>query len=82
MDSIIETLYINLPRPQAQDDLELEKAKEEYFQMSDLIARQYGLDFIDRFTALRERIDSRSREREFSVGFRTCARLMLEVLED
>ena len=30
MDSIIETLYINLSRPQAPDDPELEKAKAEY----------------------------------------------------
>lgn len=81
MESIIETLYINLPRPQVPDDLELEKAKEEYLQMSDLIAKQYGLDFIDRFANLREQIDSQSREREFSLGFRTCARLMLEALE-
>lgn len=81
MESIIKTLYINIPRPQGPDDPELEKAKEEYFRMSDLISRQYGLDFLDRFTALRGRIDQRNWEREFSLGFQACARLMLEALE-
>ncbi len=81
MESIIETLYIDLPRPQVPDDLDLEKIKEEYFKMSDMIAEHYGLEFMDRFTALRERISRHDQEMEFSFGFRTCARLMLEALE-
>lgn len=80
MESIIETLYINLDRPQAPDDPERENAKEEYSKMCDLIQAQYGPDFLDRFTALRDRINSRNREREFSLGFRACARLMWEAL--
>ena len=39
MESIIETLYINLSRPQAPDDPELEKTKEEYFKMCDIPGR-------------------------------------------
>lgn len=80
MESIIETLYINLNRPQAPDDPELEKIKQEFFSMNDLIARQYGLDFADRFTALHRRIVARGEKKEFSKGFHACARLMLEAL--
>lgn len=80
MESIIETLYINLDRPQAPDDPELEKAKQEYRKMSDILKAQYGLEFLDRMTALRQRIDGHSRWGEFSFGFCTCARLMLEML--
>ena len=80
MESIIETLYINLSRPQAPDDPELEKTKEEYFKMCDILQAQYGPDFLDRFAALRQRIDGAGREAEFSRGFRACARLMLEAL--
>ncbi len=80
MEPIIKTLYINLNRPQEPDDPEMENIKEEYSKMCDLIARQYGLDFVDRLAALRDRINQRSWEREFSNGFRACARLMLEAL--
>ena len=45
MESIIETLYINLSRPQTPDDPELEKTKEEYFKMCDILQAQYGPDF-------------------------------------
>ena len=77
MERIIETLYINLNRPQAPDDPELEEIKREYSQLCDLFQAQYGTDLVDRFTALRDRIDRRDREREFSFGFRACARLLL-----
>ena len=81
MESIIETLYINLDRPQVPDDLEREKAKEEYLKMSDIIKAQYGLDFLDRMSALRHQIDGFCGEAEFSLGFRACARQMLEALK-
>ncbi|MCI9566469.1 MAG: hypothetical protein HFF54_00825 [Lawsonibacter sp.] len=80
MERIIETLYINLNRPQAPDDPELEEIEREYSQLCDLFQAQYGTDLVDRFTALRDRIDRRDREREFSFGFRACARLLLEAL--
>ncbi|MCI9268766.1 MAG: hypothetical protein HFF40_07880 [Lawsonibacter sp.] len=48
--------------------------------MCDILQAQYGPDFLDRFAALRQRIDGAGREAEFSLGFRTCARLMLEAL--
>lgn len=82
MESIIETLYINLPRPQAPDDPELEDTRAEYSKMCDTLKAQYGPDFLDRFTALRDRLNQRSWEQEFSFGFHTCARLMLEALGD
>ena len=80
MECIIETLYINLSRPQAPDDPELEKAKEEFFGMCDIIKAQYGLCFLDRLTALQSQIDGHRGEMDFSAGFRACARLMLEAL--
>lgn len=82
MNSIIETLYIDLDRPQAPYDPELEKAKEEYLKMSDMLKAQYGPEFLDRMSALRDRLDRRSWEQEFSFGFRACARLILEALGD
>ncbi|MCI8989922.1 MAG: hypothetical protein HFF59_03795 [Lawsonibacter sp.] len=48
--------------------------------MCDILQAQYGPDFLDRFAALRQRIDGAGREAEFSLGFRACARLMLEAL--
>ena len=80
MESILETLYINLNRPQVPDDPGRENAKEEYFKMCEILNAQYGPDFLDRMSALRAQIDRRSWETEFSFGFRTCARLMLEAL--
>lgn len=80
MERIIETLYINLDRPQAPDDPERKKAIEEYPKMCDMIKAQYGPDFLDRMSALRQRIDRGGGEEEFSMGFRACARLMLEAL--
>lgn len=80
MESIIETLYINLDRPQVPDSLELEQAKEEYFKMSDIIKAQYGPEFLDRMSALRQKIDGCYGEEKFSLGFRACARLILEAL--
>lgn len=80
MESIIETLYINLDRPQAFDDLERKQAEEEYLRMSNLIKAQYGPDFLDRFTGLLMRMDRQDGESEFSSGFRACARLILEAL--
>ena len=80
MDSIIETLYINLSRPQAPDDPEPEKAKAEYLKMSDLLKAQYGPEFLDRMSGLRCQIDGNSGEEAFFLGFRTCAHLLLEAL--
>lgn len=80
MESIIETLYINLDRPQVQEDPNLEQIKAEYDEMRELIAKQYGPDFMDRFTNLRDRLNERDWEREFSLGFRTCTRLLQEAL--
>lgn len=82
MESIIETLYINLDRPQVLNHPEREKAKAEYLKMSDIIKAQYGPDFLDRMAALRQQIDGYCGEDEFCLGFRACARLMLEALED
>lgn len=80
MESIIETLYNNLDRPQPLNDPELEKLKEEYSQMSNLIKSHYGVDFLDRYAALWTKINKDKPEEAFSAGFRTCARLMLEAL--
>ena len=80
MERIIETLYINLNRPQVPDSPDLDRDKEKYSQMCDMLQAQYGTDFLDRFTALRDRISRQTQEREFSFGFRACARLILEVL--
>ena len=82
MENIIETLYINLNRPQAPDDPELEKTKEEYSKMCDIIHAQYGLDFLDRFAELQDRIDGHHWMEDFTFGFQTCARLILESLTD
>ena len=49
--------------------------------MIDIIKAQYGLDFLDRMSALRHQIDGFCGEAEFSLGFRACARLMLEALK-
>ena len=81
MESIIETLYINLLRPQAADSPEYEKTYAEFSKMCDLIQEQYGLDFLDRLTALHGQLKCRSGEREFFLGFHAGVRLMLEVLE-
>lgn len=78
MESIIETLYINLDRPQAPDDLESEK--EEYLKMCEMLQAQYGPEFVDRMFTLENRILGCRGEEEFSFGFRACARLMLEAL--
>ena len=80
MESIIETLYINLNRPQAPESPELEKDREEYFKMCEILKEQYGREFVDRMFALRRRIEGHHGEEEFSFGFQACARLMLEVL--
>jgi len=82
MESIIETLYINLPRPQAPDEPGMEELRREYDHMRDQITQQYGMDFVDRFTLLREQINQRNWEREFTFGFHACARLFLEALSD
>ncbi len=81
MENIIETLYINLPRPQAPDDPGMEELQKEYDQMRDQITQQYGMEFMDRFTLLREQLNQRNWERECTFGFRACARLLLEALE-
>ena len=80
MENIIETLYINLNRPQAPESPELEKDRKEYFKMCEILTEQYGLEFVDRMFALRRRIEGHHVEEEFSFGFQACARLMLEVL--
>lgn len=80
MESIIETLYINLDRPQAPNDPELERDKEEYNKMCEMLKAQYGLEFLDRMFALENRICGCRGEEEFLFGFQTCARLMLEAL--
>lgn len=80
MGSIIETLYINLDRPQAPNGPELEKVKGEYAKMCDIIQAQYGPDFLDRFEALWDQLNQRNWQTEFSLGFRACAQLMLETL--
>lgn len=79
MESILETLYIYLSRPQAPDNLDAEK--KEYLEMSGQIAEQFGTDFMDRFAALRDKLNQWNWQKEFTFGFRTCARLMLELLE-
>ena len=76
MERIIETLYINLNRPQAPDDPELEEIEREYSQLCDLFQAQYGTDLVDRFTALRDRIDRRDRECAFPFRLHPRARLM------
>jgi len=82
MESIIETLYTYLSRPQALDEPGMEELKKEYLQMCDQVTRQLGMEFVDRFTLLREQLNQRNWEREFTLGFRACARLMVEALSD
>jgi len=81
MENIIETLYTYLSRPQSPDDPELEKIKEEYFKMCDLMTAHFGVGFMDRYDTLQDQIKNHKREREFFLGFQACAHLMLEVLE-
>jgi len=49
--------------------------------MCDLMTAHFGVDFIERYDTLRDQIRGNNSQREFFLGFKACARLMLEALE-
>ena len=82
MENILELLYTELSHMKTPDYPGREKDLEEYWKMCDLIGRQYGVEFMDHYSELQERVKGDTEKEKFFSGFRACARLILEALKD
>ena len=78
MENILDQLYMNMYEPDRLSQENRQVLWAEYLPMCQKVTEAFGLDFTDRFTLLKARLEEENSRSAFRQGVRLGLRLALE----